>query len=75
MTSISFGPPKSTSTVKAKAAWSPPVRTGPSSRSLAPAWHRAEDDAARLRVVVDQVAQLTDSSAVAWHERLVGRAD
>ena len=30
----------------------------------------ADDDAARLRVVVDQVASLTDSSAVAWHRRL-----
>jgi dGTPase len=30
----------------------------------------ARDDAARLRVVVDQVASLTDSSAVAWHDRL-----
>jgi dGTPase len=30
----------------------------------------AEDDAARLRVVVDQVASLTDASAVAWHTRL-----
>jgi dGTPase len=32
----------------------------------------AADDAARLRVVIDQVASLTDPSAVAWHERLVG---
>ena len=32
---------------------------------------RASDDAARLRVVVDQVASLTDTSALAWHERLV----
>jgi dGTPase len=37
--------------------------------------HRADFDAAssdqaRLRVVVDQVASLTDASAVAWHERL-----
>ncbi|MBN8882428.1 MAG: deoxyguanosinetriphosphate triphosphohydrolase, partial [Salana multivorans] len=31
----------------------------------------AEDDAARLRVVVDQVASLTDLSAMAWHARLV----
>ncbi len=31
----------------------------------------APDDAARLRVVVDQVASLTDTSAVAWHGRLV----
>jgi dGTPase len=30
----------------------------------------APDDAARLRVVVDQVASLTDASAIAWHERL-----
>ena len=30
----------------------------------------AGDDAARLRVVVDQVASLTDASATAWHARL-----
>ncbi|PRY17319.1 deoxyguanosinetriphosphate triphosphohydrolase [Kineococcus rhizosphaerae] len=30
----------------------------------------AADDAGRLRVVVDQVASLTDVSALAWHERL-----
>ena len=36
-------------------------------------WASAADDAARLRVVVDQVASLTDVSAVAWHVRLVGR--
>ena len=29
------------------------------------------DDAARLRVVIDQVASLTDPAAVAWHARLV----
>jgi dGTPase len=34
-------------------------------------WERAGDDAARLRVVIDQVASLTDASAVTWHERLV----
>ncbi|MBS45737.1 MAG: deoxyguanosinetriphosphate triphosphohydrolase [Nocardioides sp.] len=33
-------------------------------------WHEASDDAGRLRVVVDQVASLTDASAVARHERL-----
>jgi dGTPase len=32
-------------------------------------WQRAPDDAARLRVVVDQVASLTDVSALVWHER------
>jgi dGTPase len=37
---------------------------------IAPAWHRAEDDAGRLRVVIDQVGQLTDSSAAAWWQRL-----
>ena len=34
---------------------------------------RASDDAARIRVVVDQIASLTDASAVAWHARLTGR--
>ncbi|WP_183100958.1 deoxyguanosinetriphosphate triphosphohydrolase [Nocardioides pelophilus] len=33
-------------------------------------WHAAADDAARLRVVIDQVASLTDVSAVDWHARL-----
>ncbi|HUD36797.1 MAG TPA: deoxyguanosinetriphosphate triphosphohydrolase [Streptosporangiaceae bacterium] len=32
----------------------------------------AGSDAARLRVVVDQVASLTDTSALAWHARLCG---
>jgi dGTPase len=40
-------------------------------RSLRPAWHAAVSDADRLRVVIDQVAQLTDTSAVARHARLV----
>ena len=35
------------------------------------AFEAAEDDAGRLRVVVDQVASLTDTSALAWHARLV----
>ena len=34
-------------------------------------WAAAADDAARLRVVVDQVASLTDVSAAEWHGRLV----
>lgn len=39
-------------------------------RPFADDWLAAADDAARMRVVVDQVASLTDQSAVAWHERL-----
>ncbi|WP_375388605.1 deoxyguanosinetriphosphate triphosphohydrolase [uncultured Amnibacterium sp.] len=34
-------------------------------------WAEASDDAGRRRVVVDQVASLTDQSALAWHGRLV----
>jgi dGTPase len=34
----------------------------------------AASDAARLRVVVDQVASLTDASALAWHARLTASA-
>jgi dGTPase len=37
---------------------------------LRPAWGAAGTDAARRRVVVDQVASLTDTSAIAWHHRL-----
>lgn len=33
----------------------------------------ADGDAARMRVVVDQVASLTDLSAMAWHARLLPR--
>ena len=39
-------------------------------RSLAEDWSAASDDCARKRVVVDQVASLTDQSALSWHERL-----
>ena len=37
---------------------------------FAPLWREAPDDAARLRVGIDQVASLTDPAAVAWHQRL-----
>jgi dGTPase len=40
--------------------------------ALVPAWHAAVDDAERLRVVIDQVAQLTDTTATSWHQRLCG---
>ena len=37
---------------------------------FAPLWRAAHDDAARVRVVIDQVASLTDTAALAWHQRL-----
>jgi dGTPase len=37
---------------------------------LRPAWDTGATDAARRRVVIDQVASLTDTSAIAWHHRL-----
>ena len=40
-------------------------------RAFAADWEAAADDAARLRVVIDQVASLTDASAVTWYDRLV----
>jgi dGTPase len=39
-------------------------------RAMAAVWEEAGDDSERLRVVIDQVAQLTDTSAVTWHRRL-----
>ena len=36
-------------------------------------WTAAPDDRARLRVVIDQVALLTDQQAVGWHARLCRR--
>ena len=51
------------------------LATGP--RDLDPGfaadWNAAPSDAARKRVVVDQVASLTDQSAITWHSRLVRR--
>ncbi|UDY24857.1 deoxyguanosinetriphosphate triphosphohydrolase [Nocardioides sp. Kera G14] len=41
-------------------------------RQFADDWRAAADDSARLRVVIDQVASLTDVTAVSWYERLVG---
>jgi dGTPase len=38
--------------------------------ALRPAYDAAGSDPQRLRVVVDQVASLTDTSAIAWHRRL-----
>ncbi len=39
-----------------------------------PAYESAGSDTARLRVIVDQVASLTDTSALAWHAALCGPA-
>lgn len=36
-------------------------------------WQRAKNDQQRLRVVIDQVASLTDPGAVSLHERLINR--
>ena len=41
------------------------------SATLRDSWRQADGAAGRLRVVIDQVSQLTDSSALAWHARLV----
>ena len=38
-------------------------------------WKTAVDDAGRVRAVIDQVASLTDASAVRWHRRLVIAGD
>lgn len=38
-----------------------------------PAWEHAAGDAERLRVVIDQVASLTDAQAVRWHRALAGQ--
>ncbi|HET6212676.1 MAG TPA: deoxyguanosinetriphosphate triphosphohydrolase [Micromonosporaceae bacterium] len=38
---------------------------------FAPLWRAAADDPARLRVIIDQVASLTDPAAMAWHAALV----
>jgi dGTPase len=49
-------------------AYGAPATLGPMLRE---AWTEAADDAARWRVVVDQVATLTDQQACNWHARLV----
>ena len=48
------------------------VKTAPDSLDplFAAAWSSGPDDAARLRAVIDQVATVTDSRAVAWHQTM-----
>jgi dGTPase len=41
------------------------------SQTMRESWRQATGESERLRVVIDQVAQLTDSSALTWHRRLV----
>jgi len=41
---------------------------------LRPAWSAAQTEAGYRRVVIDQVASLTDTSAIAWHHRLCAPA-
>ncbi len=36
-----------------------------------PLWKEADSDSARLRVIIDQVASLTDPAALAWHRSLL----
>ena len=35
-------------------------------------WARADNDIARMRVVIDQIASLTDPGAYALHAHLIG---
>jgi hypothetical protein len=61
-----FGPPES---IKADRIYvDGPVHLEPAFRAD---WKESADDTARRRIVVDQVASLTDQSALAWFERLV----
>ncbi|HTL40044.1 MAG TPA: deoxyguanosinetriphosphate triphosphohydrolase [Pseudolysinimonas sp.] len=54
----------------AEALWADPSRLD---IGFGADWTAASGDVARKRVVVDQVASLTDVSALAWHERLTRR--
>jgi dGTPase len=38
---------------------------------LRPSWEAATTDAEKRRVVIDQIACLTDNSAISWHTRLL----
>ena len=63
----------------ADALWSTDALWSAGSDVLEPAFEAdfvaAQNDAERARVVVDQIASLTDQSAIDWHNRLVGEID
>lgn len=63
----------------ADALWSTDALWSAGSDVLEPAFAAdfigAENDSERARVVVDQIASLTDQSAIDWHNRLVGEID
>ncbi|MBY6061063.1 deoxyguanosinetriphosphate triphosphohydrolase [Microbacterium esteraromaticum] len=63
----------------ADALWSTDALWSAGADVLEPAFEAdflaATSDAERARVVVDQVASLTDQTAVDWHNRLVGEID
>ncbi len=63
----------------AEALWSTDTLWSAGADVLEPAFAAdfvaAEGDAERARVVVDQIASLTDQSAIDWHNRLVGEID
>jgi dGTPase len=51
------------------------ARRGPDALDgvFAPLWSAAPDDEGRLRVIIDQVASLTDPAAIEWHARMQAR--
>ncbi|EYT59014.1 MULTISPECIES: deoxyguanosinetriphosphate triphosphohydrolase [Microbacterium] len=63
----------------ADALWSTDALWSAGSDVLEPAFAAdfvaSQNDAERARVVVDQIASLTDQSAIDWHNRLVGEID
>ena len=63
----------------AEALWSTDALWNAGADVLEPAFaadfQAADSDAERARVVVDQIASLTDQTALDWHSRLVGDID